>query len=78
LLLGEGVRLIPIRRQNMKNQHTWADEFDLRRYRKGVETVNSQLESMGINRLRARINDGFFIKVQASLLALWHTQAIAN
>jgi hypothetical protein len=78
LLLGDGLRLIPIRRKNMKQQHTWADEFDLRRYRKGVETVNSQLESMGINRLRARTNDGFFIKVQASLLALWHTQALAN
>ena len=72
------VRLIPVRRRNMKNQHDWADEYDLRQYRKGVETVNSQLESMGINRLRARTNNGFFIKVQASLLALWHTQAIAN
>ena len=74
----DGVRLIPVRRKNMKKQHDWADEYDLRQYRKGIETVNSQLESMGINRLRARTNDGFFIKVQASLLALWHTQAIAN
>jgi len=74
----DGVRLIPIRRKNMKKQHDWADEYDLRQYRKGIETINSQLESMGINRLRARTNNGFFIKVQASLLALWHTQAIAN
>ncbi|MCI0394384.1 MAG: hypothetical protein L0322_05545, partial [Chloroflexi bacterium] len=72
------VRLIPIRRKNMKNQPEWADEYDLGLFRKGIETVNSQLESMGLNRLRARTNDGFFIKVQASLLALWHTQAIAN
>jgi IS5 family transposase len=78
LLASEGLRLIPIRRKNMKHQHDWADEYDLRRYRKGIETVNSQLESMGINRLRARTNDGFFIKVQASLIALWHTQALAN
>lgn len=78
ILLADGVRLIPIRRTNMHQQHDWADEYDLRLYRKGVETVNSQLESMGINRLRARTNNGFFIKVQASLLALWHTQAIAN
>jgi hypothetical protein len=78
LLANEGLRLIPIRRKNMKNQHDWADEYDLRQYRKGVETVNSQLESMGINRLRARTNDGFFIKVQASLIAFWHTQAISN
>jgi hypothetical protein len=78
LLDNEGLRLIPIRRKNMKNQHEWADEYDLRQYRKGVETVNSQLESMGINRLRAHTNDGFFIKVQASLIALWHVRAIAN
>lgn len=78
ILLAEVVRLISIRRKNMHHQHDWADECDLRLYRKGVETVNSQLEGMGINRLRARTNDGFFIKVQASLLALWHTQAIAN
>ncbi|MCI0728099.1 MAG: hypothetical protein L0332_15455, partial [Chloroflexi bacterium] len=77
-LLADGVRLIPIRRKNMKNQPEWADEYDLGLFRKGIETVNSQLESMGLNRLRARTNDGFFIKVQASLLALWHTQAIAN
>jgi hypothetical protein len=36
-----GVRLIPVRRKNMKNQHEWADEYDFRLYRKGVETVNS-------------------------------------
>jgi hypothetical protein len=28
-------------------RHEWADEFDLKRYRKGIETVNSQLEKMG-------------------------------
>lgn len=77
LLAQEGVRLVPIRRKKMK-PHDWADDYDLRLYRKGVETVNSQLESMGINRLRARTNDGFFIKVQASLMALWHTRVLAN
>ena len=49
----------------MSHQHGWAEEYDLRRYRKGIETVNNQLESIGINRLRARINDGFFVKVLA-------------
>lgn len=76
-LASEGLRLIPIRKRNM-TPHNWADEFDLRQYRKGVETVNSQLESMGIQRLRARTNEGFAIKVHASLIALWHTQAQAN
>lgn len=78
LVSSEGRRLVPVRRQNMKQQHDWADEFDLRLFRKGIETVNSQLESMGIDRLRARTNDGFYIKVHGSLLALWHTQAMEN
>ena len=72
-----GVRLIPIRKKNMK-PHDWADDYDLRLYRKGIETVNSQLESMGLERLKARTNGGFDIKVHASLIALWHTQAMAN
>lgn len=77
LLDDSGVRLVPIRKKNMK-RHDWADEYDLRLYRKSIETVNSQLESMGLERLRARTNGGFDIKVQASLIALWHTQAMAN
>jgi len=64
-----GVRLIPIRRRNMQ-QHEWADEFDLKQYRKSIETVNSQLEKMGTQHLHARTNTGFEIKVHASLLAL--------
>ncbi len=64
-----GVRVIPIRRKNMA-QHEWADEFDLKQYRKGIETVNSQLEKMGTQHLHARTNIGFEVKVHASLFAL--------
>ena len=64
-----GVRLIPIRRKNM-TPHEWADEYDLRRLRKGIEVVNSQLEKMGAQHLHARTNAGFEIKVHASLFAL--------
>jgi len=77
LLDAGGVRLVPIRKKNMQ-PHAWADEYDLRLYRKGIETVNSQLESMGLQRLKARTNGGFDIKVHAALIALWHTQATAN
>jgi len=42
-----GVRLVPIRKKNML-AHSWADEFDLRRYRRLIETRNSQLENMGL------------------------------
>lgn len=69
ILAACGVRLIPIRRDNM-TPHNWVDEYDLRVYRHSIETVNSQLESMGIERLHARSNSGFEIKVHASLLAL--------
>jgi hypothetical protein len=69
ILLDAGVRLIPIRKKNMK-PNDWVDDYDLRLYRHRIETVNSQLESMGINRLHARTNTGFEIKVHSSLLAL--------
>ena len=58
--------------------HEWTDEYDLRLYRTSIETVNSQLESLGFQRLRARTNEGFDTKVHASLIALWYTQALDN
>lgn len=70
LLTETGVKLVPARRKNMKVQNTLPEFFALQRYRKGIETLNSQLESMGLQRLKARTNEGFFIKVHASLLAL--------
>jgi len=73
----DGLRLIPIRKKNMQPDE-WADEYDLRLYRKSIEKVNSQLESLGLQRLRARTNEGFDIKGHASLIALWHTQALVN
>jgi hypothetical protein len=35
-----------------------------------IETAHSQLESMGVQRLRARTRTGFWLKVVLSLLAL--------
>lgn len=72
LLEETGVRLITVRRKNM-TPNTWGDEMDLRRYRKTIETRNSQLEKMGLEHLQARTNAGFEIKVHASLLALFWT-----
>ena len=69
ILAETGVRLIPIRRSNMQ-PHDWVDDFDLRLYRRRIETIYSQLESMGVERLHARTNSGFEIKLHASLLAL--------
>lgn len=69
------VRLVSIRRQNMA-PNTWADDFDLRLYRKRIETVYSQMEAMGIQRLHVRTNPGFDLKAWASLLALAFTNVI--
>ncbi|HEX2915483.1 MAG TPA: hypothetical protein VH186_32285 [Chloroflexia bacterium] len=40
-----------------------------------VESVNSQLERMGLERLYARTNIGFELKVQASLVAVIFTNS---
>lgn len=70
LLTETGVKLVPTRRKNMKEQNTLSEFFALQRYRHRIETVNSQLECMGLQHLSARTNEGFFIKIRASLLAL--------
>lgn len=73
----EGLRLLPIRKVNMQ-PHPWWDEWELEAVRTSIETRNSQLESMGIESLKARTNTGLDIKVHASLIALWFTQSIPN
>ena len=65
-----GVRVIPVRRKNMQPHAWFVDELELREYRHTIETVNSQAEAMGIERLHARTNAGFELKVHASLVAL--------
>lgn len=71
------VRLVTVRRKNMP-PNSWADDYDLRHYRKHIETMNSQLEAMGIQHLHARTNKGFDLKAWASLLALAFTNIIAD
>ena len=69
-ILGEmGVRLITARRTKME-PYEWTDEVNLKRYRKTIETINNQMEKMGLQRLPARTNAGFEIEVHASLFAL--------
>ena len=52
-----GVRLVPQRQANMR-PNLWADKLALRAWRKRIETLYSQLEAMGVQRLRARTNPG--------------------
>ncbi len=68
-----GVKVIAIKRKNMK-PNDWLDQLELEEHRKSIETRNSQIEKMGIERLYAKTNDGFEIKVWASIFAL----AISN
>jgi hypothetical protein len=49
------MRLVPIRRANMRSNR-WADKLALRAHRTRIETLNSQLEAMGLQRLHARTN----------------------
>ena len=69
------VRLVPKQRRNMTG-NTVDDAALIRAHRPRIETVNSQLEKMGLQRLHARTNPGFAVKVLASLLALTFTIVI--
>jgi IS5 family transposase len=65
-----GVKLVAKHRKAMK-PNTFEEWCGLRLYpRQSIETANSQLVSMGIQQLHARTDQGFAIKVLASLLAL--------
>jgi hypothetical protein len=64
-----GVCLVPIRKANM-TPNSWEERQRLEEYRHSIETLNSQAEKMGVERLYARTNEGFAIKVVASVLAL--------
>jgi len=68
ILADVGVRLVPIRKANMR-PNLWADKLALRAWRKRIEALYSQLEAMGVQRLRARANPGLLLKLHASLLA---------
>lgn len=65
-----GVRLVAQHRKGMK-PNSFEEWCGMRLYpRQSIETANSQLVSMGIQSLHARTDQGFAIKVLASLLAL--------
>ena len=74
ILADTGVRLVPLRKATMR-PNDWADKLALRAYRKRIETLYSQLETMGLQRLHARTNPGLELKVHAALLAATVTNA---
>jgi hypothetical protein len=49
--------------------HFWGDALDLHTYRHTIETLNSPMEKMGLERLHTRTNLGLELKVHASLIA---------
>ncbi len=69
------VRLVPKQRRNMRGNSV-EDAALIRAHRSRIETVNGQLEKMGLQRLHARTNPGLALKVMASLLALTFTNAL--
>jgi hypothetical protein len=77
IFAASSIRLVSARRKNM-TPNSWADDYDLAQYRKRIETLNSQLEAMGIQHLHARTNTGFELKAWASLFALASSNLIAD
>jgi hypothetical protein len=77
ILAATGVRLIAIRRKNM-SPLAWADDYDLRFYRRRIETVYSQMAAMGLQQLHARTNHGFDLKAWATILALAFSNLISD
>lgn len=69
------VRFIPKQRCNMTG-NTPEDAALSRTHCSRIETVNGQLEKMGLQRFHARTNPGFALKVLASLLELTFTNAL--
>lgn len=65
----DGVWLIAKHKKNMQ-ANSYEERLGLEEYRHSIETRNSQLENMGVERLHARTNAGFALKILASLLAL--------
>jgi hypothetical protein len=72
LVYQSGSRLIPKYRKNMRG-NSMKDAQIIRQHRYMIETVKSQLEKMGLQRLHARTNAGIALKVLASLVALTFT-----
>ena len=64
-----GIRLVPRRRENMA-PNTLAETARVQRYRGRVETVNSQLEAWGVQRLHARTHEGWRSRCWPRLFAL--------
>jgi hypothetical protein len=77
ILSATGVRFVALRRCNM-SPNSWADEYDLRLFRKRIETLFSQLVAMGIQQLHARTQHGFDLKTWATLLALAFTNILSD
>jgi hypothetical protein len=67
-----GVRIIAKYRKNMCGNSP-EDARLIDPHRRMIETVNSQLEKMGLQRLHARTTTGIALKVMASLVALAFT-----
>ncbi len=70
-----GIYLVAKARKNMPNNSPTEARL-IRRHRSAIETLNSQLEKMGLQRLHARTNAGLAVKVLASLAALTFSNSI--
>lgn len=67
-----GVYIAAKHRKNMRDNSS-EDAKLIKRHRSMIETVNSQLEKMGLQRIHARTTQGVALKLFASLIALCFT-----
>jgi hypothetical protein len=73
ILAETGVRLVPVRRANMRPHAWFMDAIELRAHRRGIEMTNGQQSTGEDGRrdgLTAGTNAGFELKVHATLIAL--------
>jgi hypothetical protein len=63
-----GVRLVVEKRSNMKPNYK-SDNDSIKTNRKRIETLFSQFEKMGLQRIQVRTLKGLFIKVHAAILS---------
>ncbi|WP_027883452.1 IS982 family transposase, partial [Meiothermus rufus] len=68
LLEAEGIRLLPVRKENSKRFHLWYPYLAITQ-RRVVETVGSMLHALFPRRIHATTQEGFLIKVILFVLA---------
>jgi len=66
----QGVRVIMQRRANSQRPHLLEDGFDLKRFRRTIETTFSQIRALLPKKFHAVTSSGFELKVMCFIIAI--------